>query len=239
MSIKIYNSDSYDVINVPRGYRGIKNDYLHRFLTFRGIPILAPGDIDDFAIQEARWVMSKMFQTAEYRVPDMYATNLFITILPDQKGGIFDFELDTARIIVVGEDNLVDRDAQTSILIHEVAHALHYSLCNHEKTHIKTLYESRPYWGRDDAYAQQDEFEYFAEGVAAYFSAGMSHEIVNKRSILQTFDPPLYSTIDAIFERNHWLWQPINKRTILSEHTFTLEAQPPSKPLLKEYHERR
>ena len=239
MSIKIYNSDSYDVINVPNGYRGIKNDYLHRFLTFRGIPILAPGDIDDFAIQEARWVMSKMFQTAEYRVADVYATNLFITILPDQKGGIFDFELDTARIIVVGEDNLVDRDAQTSILIHEVAHALHYSLCNHEKTHIKTLYESRPFWGRDDAYAQQDEFEYFAEGVAAYFNAGMPNEPVNKRNVLQTFDTSLYHTIDAMFERNHWLWQPINQRKVLSEHLLADTMGTPSLNPLKEYHERR
>ena len=96
-------------------------------------------------------------------------------------------------------------DAQTSILIHEIAHAVHYSLSQHETNHIKTLYESRPFFGRDDAYAQKNEFEYFAEGVTAYFNAGMPPEPVKKRSVLQTFDPPLFHTMDGIFEKNDWL----------------------------------
>ena len=223
MAITLYNSDSYDVLDLPDGYRGIRNDYLNRFLTFHGIPILAPSTVDDFAIQEARWVLTKMFTTCDHRISDVSAINLFIAIVPEIKDGQFNFGLDNARYIVVGENNLVDWDAKSSILVHEIAHAVHWALTSHEKSHIKALYDARPFWGTDEAYATTHEFEYFAEGVAAYFSAGVPSEPVHKRSVLQTFDPSLYHTIDAIFERNNWTWQPINQRTILSEHLLAAE----------------
>lgn len=223
MALTIYNSDSYTVLDLPDSYRGIKNDYLQRFLTFHGIPILAPSTVDDLAIQEARWTLTKMFQTCEHRIADMRATNLIIAIAPEIQDGLFDFQMPSARIILVGEDHLVNRDANTSILIHEIGHAVHNALCQHEARHIKTLYENRPFWGRNDAYALQNEYEYFAEGVTAYFNAGMPHEPIHKRSVLQGFDPSLYHTIDGIFECNTWTWQPINQRKKLSEHTLELE----------------
>lgn len=238
MAITTYNSDSYDVLDLPDGYRGIKNDYLQKFLTFHGIPILAPSIVDNFAIQEARWTLTKIFQNAEHRIADMRARNLIIAIAPEIQDGLFDFGLENTRIILVGENNLINRDANTSILIHEVGHAIHNSLCQYEKNHIKTLYENRPFWGRDDAYALQNEYEYFAEGVGAYFNAGMPGEPIHTRAVLQGFDPPLYHTIDGILEQNTWLWQPINQRTILSEHTLAAEMRKP-RQTIKEYHERR
>ena len=150
----------------------------------------------------------------------MRATNLIIAIAPKVQDGLFDFQLPSTRIILVGENNLVDRDAQTSILIHEVGHAVHYALCAHEKQHIQTLYESRPFWGKTEAYADKNEHEYFAEGVTAYFNAGMPNEPVRTRAVLQTFDPPLYHTVQAIFGYNAWTWQPVNQRDVLSEHTL-------------------
>ena len=220
MTLTIYNSDSYFVLDLPPGYRGIQTDFFQRFLTYYGIPILAPGGVDDFAIKEARFVLSKMFQAAEHRISDLCATNLYIAIVPEVQDGLFDFGLDTARIILVGEDNLTDRDAQGSIFIHEVGHAVHYACCEHEKQHIKTLYENRPFWGKTDAYGDKNEHEYFAEGVTAYFNAGMPGEPVHTRTVLQTFDPSLYHTIHAIFERNDWVWQPVSQRTVLTEHTI-------------------
>lgn len=223
MAIAVYNSDSYDVLDIPDGYRGIRNDYLQRFLTFHGIPILAPSAVNDFAIQEARWTLAKMFQTCEHRIAEMRATNLVIAIAPEFQEGIFDFKLENARIILVGEDNLTNPDANASILVHEVGHAIHNAACQYEKAHITALYENRPFWGHNNAYGLQNEHEYFAEGVAAYFNAGMPAEPVRKRSVLQSFDPPLYHTINAFFEQNEWKWEPINQRKILSEHTLERE----------------
>ena len=220
MSLIIYNSDSYNVLDLPEGYRGMKTDYFQRFLTFYGIPIMAPETVDDFALQEARWTLEKMFDTTYHRIRDLCATNLFIAVIPEVQAGLFDFQLENARIILVGENNLTDREADTSILIHEVGHAVHYSLCQHETQYIETLYQSRPFWGKTDTYAHKDQFEYFAEGVTAYFNAGMPGEPVRTRHTLQTFDPVLYATIYAMFESNEWLWQPINERTVLSEHTL-------------------
>ena len=225
------------MLDLPEGYRGIKNDYFQRFLTFHGIPIMAPGTVDDFAIQECRWVLTKMFETADHRIGSLYATNLFIAIAPEFQEGVFNFELPNVRIILVGEDNLIDRDAQSSILIHEVGHAIHDSLCQYEKRHITELYENRPFWGTDENYAQQNEHEYFAEGVGAYFSAGVPTEPVNKRSVLQSFDPSLYHTIRAVFGYNEWLWQPINQRTVLSEHTLEANFKRSSLDTLQEYYE--
>ena len=114
MAITTYNSASYDVLDIPDGYRGIKASFFQRFLIFHGILILAPGNIDDFAIsdgnrpivrtvpvrKEARWIMKKMFQTAEHRIKDVYATNLFVAVVPEIKDRLFDFQLDAARIIL-------------------------------------------------------------------------------------------------------------------------------------------
>ena len=238
MALKVYNTDSYDVQDLPNGYRGLETNLFQRLLTFHGIPILAPGTVDDFAVQEARWVLSQMFQTCEHRINDLRQTNLFVAIMKHIDYGLFDFESESARIILVGDDNLTDRDAETSILIHEVGHAIHNAMCEHEKQHIKALYENRPFWGRDDAYALQNEHEYFAEGVTAYFNAGMPREPVNKRSVLQSFDAPLYSTINAIFERNPFQWLPINQRSILSEHLLADVLKTPQ-PDIEVYYERR
>ena len=220
MAITIHNSDSYDVLTIPQGYRGIKTDYLQRFLTFYGIPIMAPGTVDDFAIQEARWTLGKMFTTSPHRIREVAATNLFITVVPDITNGYFDFGLENARIIIVGEDNLTNRNAETSILIHEIGHAVHHACCEHEKQHIKSMYESRPFWGKAETYGHKDEYEYFAEGVTAYFNAGMPGEPVRTRKTLETFDPPLHATIKAFFGYNEWQWQPVSERKILSEHTL-------------------
>ena len=217
----------------------MKNDYFNRFLTFYGIPIVAPSTVEDFALQEARWTLTKMFLETKHRIHEIYATNLFIAIVPELKSGIFDFGLENVRTIIIGEDHLIDRNAETSILIHEIGHAVHYACCEHEKQHIKTLYESRPFWGKADAYAQKNEHEYFAEGVTAYFDAGMPGEPVRNRLILQSFDPALYHTIDAIFEQNEWKWQPINERKVLSEHLLAAEMGKPPQNRKEMYYERR
>ena len=237
MATTTYNSDTYDVLNLPQGYRGIQTDTFHKFLTFHGIPILASHSVNNFAVQEARWTLEKMFEKADHRIATLRASNLFITILPNIHGGLYNLDLDNANIILVGEENLIDPDAKASILIHEVAHAVHHSLCEYEKNYINQLYENRPSWGTPHNYAQENAYEYFAEGVTAFFSAGMPAEPVNKKSTLKLLDTPLHSTINAIFEWNPFTWQPVNQRKTLSEHVLNLKFSREPTQILKEYHD--
>lgn len=210
MALTIYNSDSYNVLDLPDGYRGIKNDFFKRFLTFYGIPIMAPGVVDDFAIKEARYLCERMFEKCEHRIATMHRSNLIICLFPDTKqAGLFDPRMERINYIVCDEVNLLQGNRST--LIHELAHALHHTLAPYEKNHIETLFGTHVFYP-SSAYATKNVFEYFAEGVSAYFGAGTPGEALTKRSHLKFYDTQLYNYIDAIFEANPFQWKPVGER---------------------------
>ena len=212
MAINGHNTDSYQVIPVPDGYRGIDENLFNRFLTFRSIPIFSMEGVDDIALKMARWELVQMFSRCEWRIPEIEATNPLIIISAGSGQGQWK-ALDGISYAIVNESELVDDNATRSIMIHETAHLLHHSLSSWDKTHIRELYETRP--PRGDGYGETNEFEYFAEGVTSYFSCqGASSYPVHTRETLQVLDERLYAYVHFCMGMNAWQWKPIAERNV-------------------------
>lgn len=215
MGLNIYNTDSYQILQIPNGYRGISNEYFSQFCTFHGIPIIAPALINEYALKEARYILERMFENCEHRISPLRENGLFVAIMPealmtDAAGMYNPLREQNYSYAAVGEDNILT--GYSSVLIHEIAHALHHSLSQFEKEIILEYFEASKAYYKSDAYAVQNVYEYFAESVGAYFCAGTLKETINNRKALQVFDSKIYHYVDGIFGNTPYIWTPVAER---------------------------
>lgn len=207
--IKNVNTEN-EVIAIPDGYPGINNEFFKRMLTFHGIPIIAPYFVGDYALMEARYLMSRVLEKCDHRISPMKQSNLYIAIVSKHQG-LFDPTLENANYIVVDESSVL-RDNTRSTLIHEIGHALHHTLTSYEKRQIQSLYEKSAQYYNPSAYAVTNTYEYFAEGFSAYFNAGTPSEKIHNRTQLLAFDNSLFNYIEAIIGKNDFNWTPVTDR---------------------------
>lgn len=100
-------------------------------------------------------------------------------------------------------------DFQPSILLHELAHALYHSLSKEQKRIIKAQYEKTLSSGlyrnvtrklkdkKEDAYALEDHWEYFAELSESYF--GENEYFPFNKKMLKDYDPVGYELVEKIW----------------------------------------
>ena len=172
--------------------------FYKKYIDAGGYPILASGEVDDFALKEAAFLVDQMLA----RRPDVkramiasgsrlliIAHNEFTTDLPEfAQMKPKDFWDARARgtggsrtdpYCSCGEENLLgypgDPYAAECILIHEFAHNIHLrGMVNVDPTFDRRLKESydcamdRGLW--KGKYASVNHHEYFAEGVQSWFN---------------------------------------------------------------------
>jgi len=121
-------------------------------------------------------------------------------------------------ITTVGEENLLclstDAYRGESILVHEFAHSMHRLIINNVAPNFEAELESTYQLARGgglwvDTYADENRFEYWAEGVQSWFNANQSaqagiHNDVDTRDELLDYDPRLHALISQYFPETSW-----------------------------------
>ena len=121
-------------------------------------------------------------------------------------------------ITTVGEENLLclpnDVYLGERILVHEFAHSIHRLIINQVAPTFEAELEATYQMARGeglwvDTYADENRFEYWAEGVQSWFNANQSaqagiHNDVNTRDELLDYDPRLHALIAEYFPETSW-----------------------------------
>jgi hypothetical protein len=121
-------------------------------------------------------------------------------------------------LTTAGEENVLclqeDRWAGESILVHEVAHAIHLlganSLAEGFDARLLQAYEAAMAGGLwADTYAATNHVEYWAEGVQSWFDSNQNfqagiHNQINTRSELLAYDPDLAALIAEFLGTGDW-----------------------------------
>ena len=127
-----------------------------------------------------------------------------------------------------GEENVLslynDRYEDESILIHELAHAIHgHGLRRSDPTfqpRLEALYKAAMEKGlyRND-YASTNPSEYWAEAVQAFFDAdrqlNWNHNEVNTREELYAYDPAVADLVKEAYritDENDWRYKPLHRQ---------------------------
>ncbi len=215
-----------------------------RMVRVGGLPILGSTRLPDAALREAAWVVRSMTRArpellapiAEARVRLVVMNHdEFTSDVPEHRDvGPPAFWDRRARglgatrarpALSCGVENLLGYDgdpyAGESILVHELAHAVHeFALAALDPTFDRRLAAAYDAAMVEDlwrgTYASTNAHEYFAEGVQAYFDTNRAedreHNDVDTREELHVHDPRLFALIDEAFAGNPWRYRPPSAR---------------------------
>lgn len=108
---------------------------------------------------------------------------------------------------VVSEENLLcldQNETKENVLVHEVAHSLHFYLDNPTFMEIQEAYENakREKLYPDSSYMLKNEWEYFAVGSSIYFGTTYRWDIVGgirNRIDLEDSDPKLAKVLNHVY----------------------------------------
>lgn len=206
--------------------------FYQKHLDAAGLPVLGSTNVSDFALLEARWILTHMLShrpeilramaTNGNRVVVM-AYNEYTTDLPEQadmKPKVFWDR--RARglggdLTSCGEENLLnfpgDPYFTENILIHEFGHAIaQIGMPAVDPTFVprlRTAYQRAKAAGLfPGTYAITDMDEYWAEAVQDWFDNNREndaqHNHVNTRAELKAYDPPLAALCAEVFGEVDW-----------------------------------
>ena len=200
-----------------------------------GFPILGSGQVTEFAMLEAAWIVEHMLEGREDLLEAMsqdgvhlvvMAYNEYTTDVPEQR----DMEPKVfwdrrarglgGSPVSCAEENLLgfkaDPYATENILVHEFAHIIHGSGLNVlDKSFDQRLRESYEQalaaglW--EGTYAATDHREYWAEAVQSWFGDNREndslHNHVNTRDELLAYDPRVAALCLEVFGDRSWRYR--------------------------------
>lgn len=206
--------------------------FYQKYLDAAGLPVLGSTNVSDFAMLEARWILTHMLSqrpgilramaTNGNRVVVM-AHNEYTTDLPEQadmKPQIFWDR--RARglggdLTSCAEENLLcfagDPYSTENILIHEFGHAIALigmrAVDPTFEPRLRAAYQRAKSAGLfQGTYAITDVDEYWAEAVQDWFDNNREndaqHNFVNTRAELKEYDPPLAALCAEVFGEVAW-----------------------------------
>jgi len=142
-------------------------------------------------------------------------------------------------VVSSGEENLLgldgDRYEGESILVHELAHAVHeIGLADSDfQKRLDALYAramENGLWKR--TYAARDVKEYWAEGVQSFFDANLRsvapngiHNHVWSRKTLEAYDPDLAALVREIFGGTSWRWKRLPHVAARTSQTWLVRVE--------------
>lgn len=212
-----------------------------KYTTARGIPVVASKRVDDHALLEAAYLVTRMLDhrpslaktlvRGRVRVT-VIAHNELTTDIPDyadlRPKAFWDRRARglgavPGRPCVSGsEENLLqfpgDPYWSENILIHEFAHALHeMALGESFDRRLRRAYARAIGDGLwKGTYAATDHKEYFAEGAQSWFDTNQKntsdHNHVDTRDELVEYDPALAALCKEVFGARDWRYVPPKKR---------------------------
>ena len=223
--------------------------YYEQWMNVEGFPVIASAKVNPYALKEAVWVIKK---TIGHR-PDLLRAMVrnrarysvipyteVITEIPEYRYvGTPDFIALYVRgaggsegaTASAAEENILNYPGETetsagkySILIHELAHAIHLlgfnTLDPTFDERLQITYEAAMKKGLwQDTYAASNKREYWTEGTHAWFfpnsSVSSFGRFGNTRRALKEYDPELATLLTEVYGDREWRYTPVATRTHL------------------------
>ena len=215
--------------------------FYEQWINVGGLPIIASGKVNPYAIKEAAWLIEKMVGHRQDVLHAMIENKIrFVVIgytemttqIPEYRSlrPAFYWDRRTRGKGGCTEENLLDYPGDTAPnsyqLIHGFAHTIHHMGLNtvdpEFDARLKIVYDAAMKKGLwRGTYAASNRSEYWAEGTHAWIDpkGGSSFKRVhggNTRAELKTYDPGLATLLTEIYGDGEWRYTPIVTRTHLS-----------------------
>ena len=219
--------------------------FYQQWINVAGFPILASTKVSPYALKEAAYVIWQMIghrrdllkamASNKIRLP-VIAYNEIVCQIPEHKQRIdpaFCFFPEvrarasfcpSCLTVTANEENLlhyfIGPPSTYSVLVHEVAHALHEAGLNTIApafdNRLRASYNTAMQKGLwSDSYAASNYSEYWAEAVGSWFDAPSSVNPIHTRDALKTYDPALATLLTEVFSNSDWRYTPSTTRTHL------------------------
>ena len=223
--------------------------YYEQWINVEGLPVIASAKVNPYALKESAWLIKKTIG----HLPDVLRAMVknkarlsvipyteVITEIPEYRYvGTPDFVALYIRggggsegaTTTVSEENILSYPGETetggreySILIHEIAHAIHLlgfnTLDPTFDERLRITYEAAMEKGLwQGTYASSNRREYWAEATLAWFypngSAGSFGRFGNTRRALKEYDPELATLLTEVYGDREWRYTPVATRTHL------------------------
>ena len=223
--------------------------YYEQWINVEGLPVIASAKVNPYALKESAWLIKKTIG----HLPDVLRAMVknkarlsvipyteVITEIPEYRYvGTPDFVALYIRggggsegaTTTVSEENILSYPGETetggreySILIHEIAHAIHLlgfnTLDPTFDERLRITYEAAMEKGLwQGTYASSNRREYWAEGTLAWFypngSASSFSRFGNTRRALKEYDPELATLLTEVYGDREWRYTPVATRTHL------------------------
>ena len=220
--------------------------FYQQWISVAGFPILASSEVSPYALKEAAYVIWQMIGHRRDLLNAMASNKIRLPVIgykeivchiPEHKERInpdFCFFPEVrARAsfcpgcltVTANEENLLHYftgpPGAYSVLVHEVAHALHEAGLNTIvpafDSRLRASYNSamqKGLWA--ETYAASNYSEYWAESVGSWFNTPSSVNPIHTRDALKTYDPALATLLTEVFGNSDWRWTPSTTRTHLA-----------------------
>ena len=236
----------FDITNIPepvappaavRDFFDL-DPFYQQWINVEGFPVLASAIVSPYAMKEAAWQIKQMIGHRSDILKALAELTYYFTVsgynevlsdipeFPIRPKSQFHYDADShawlcefgCRTILVNESNIL---RGWSSILHEMAHAIHLLVFDHEvystfDNRLKTLYNAAMEKGLWlGYYAAANRYEYWARGgVEAWFSVG-NLPFIQTREALEAYDPSLAQLVAEVFGDNDWQFTPIQTRTHL------------------------
>ena len=235
----------FDVNNLPEPVPPPKevrdffdlSPFYQQWINVYGFPVIASANVSPHAVKETAWLVGQMLgdrrdileAMAHNRIRhSIIAHNEMTSDIPELEKHLVPHFFYNVRnrggycpkcLTVFAEEESLLNNHVFSVMLHEMAHALHEAGLNTIEstfeTRLKTAYRAAMEKGLwQGFYAASNFSEYWAEGAGSWFHAHSSNA-VNTRAEIKAYDPDLASLLAEIFGDGVWRYTPPPTRTHL------------------------
>ena len=221
--------------------------YYEQWINVEGLPVIASAKVNPYALKEAAWLIKKMIGHRPEVLRAMVRNRSRLSVIPYTEViteipeyryvGTPDFVALYIRggggsegaTTTASEENILSYPGETetggreySILIHEIAHAIHLlgfnTLDPTFDERLRITYEAAMEKGLwQGTYASSNRREYWAEGTLAWFypkgSVSSFSRFGNTRRALKEYDPELATLLAEVYGDRQWRYTPVATRT--------------------------
>ena len=220
--------------------------YYEQWINVGGLPVIASAKVNPYAVKEAAWLIWKMIRHRPDVLRAMVGNKTRFSVIPYTEiiTEIPEYRSDPRPDFLIyrergwggsegatassSEENILiypgdDYSGTYSVLIHELAHAIHRrgfnTLDPTFEERLRMAYEAAMKKGLwQGTYASRDMREYWAEGAHAWFypKGGASFNRFGKtRQALKRYDPGLAALLTEVYGAPQWRYTPPETRTHL------------------------
>ncbi|MDE2813956.1 MAG: fibronectin type III domain-containing protein, partial [Gemmatimonadota bacterium] len=211
--------------------------FYQQWIDVEGYPVVASENVNPYALKEAAWLIRQLMSHRPDVLQAMVhnkashsvmAYNEMTTDIPEHSDLRPDFFWDKrarglgSTASSCGEENLLNYPGDPydgyHVMIHEFSHSVHLDGLNRSgfDDRLRKAFEAaiaKGLW--KGTYASSNRWEYWAEGVQAWFNAHFEFYDINTRAELKEYDPALAKLIAEAFGDTDWRYTRPTTRTHL------------------------